>query len=163
MATSLPACKFSTDNAWPDLASLELPPAAHLGEALRECVIEGYRELVTAQTAEAAVKALTRFCILCAIRRGPFGVEGLNRTVERLLAAAGLINPTATQYPHRPIMILSNDYNLRLFNGDVGVVLPDPESNGALRAFFSRNGWQPAPLPARSTPGPRDGLGHDDP
>lgn len=143
-------------HAWPDLASLELPPAAHLGEALRECVIEGYRELITAQTAEAAVKALTRFCILCAIRRGPFGVEGLNRTVERLLAAAGLINPTATQYPHRPIMILSNDYNLRLFNGDVGIVLPDPESNGALRAFFpgtdgNLRRYLPARLPAHET------------
>jgi exodeoxyribonuclease V alpha subunit len=33
-------------------------------------------------------------------------------------------------------MITKNDYNLRLFNGDVGVVLPDPAASGELRVFF---------------------------
>ena len=30
-----------------------------------------------------------------------------------------------------------NDYNLKLFNGDIGVVFPDPDAGGEMRAFFS--------------------------
>ncbi len=46
-------------------------------------------------------------------------------------------------YPGRPVMVLRNDYVLKLFNGDVGIVLPDasdtlmvyfPESDGSFRA-----------------------------
>jgi exodeoxyribonuclease V alpha subunit len=33
-------------------------------------------------------------------------------------------------------MITRNDYNLRLFNGDVGVILPDYGQCNELRAFF---------------------------
>ena len=33
-------------------------------------------------------------------------------------------------------MITRNDYNLRLFNGDVGITLPDPELGNELRVFF---------------------------
>jgi exodeoxyribonuclease V alpha subunit len=33
-------------------------------------------------------------------------------------------------------MVTRNDYNLRLFNGDVGLILPDPASENRLRVFF---------------------------
>jgi exodeoxyribonuclease V alpha subunit len=33
-------------------------------------------------------------------------------------------------------MITVNDYNLKLFNGDIGIVLPDPDSDGDPRVFF---------------------------
>jgi exodeoxyribonuclease V alpha subunit len=33
-------------------------------------------------------------------------------------------------------MITRNDYNLKLFNGDVGIILPDSESSRELRAYF---------------------------
>lgn len=33
-------------------------------------------------------------------------------------------------------MIRVNDYALRLFNGDIGITLPDPERPGALAVFF---------------------------
>jgi exodeoxyribonuclease V alpha subunit len=34
-------------------------------------------------------------------------------------------------------MVTRNDYGLRLFNGDIGIALADPESAGALRVFFA--------------------------
>ena len=33
-------------------------------------------------------------------------------------------------------MITKNDYNLQLFNGDVGMALPDPDKKGDLSVFF---------------------------
>ncbi|HJV66506.1 MAG TPA: ATP-binding domain-containing protein, partial [Geomonas sp.] len=52
------------------------------------------------------------------------------------LARAGLIDPQERWYAGAPVMITCNDYNLGLFNGDVGLILPDPESGNELRAFF---------------------------
>ena len=88
----------------------------------------------SARPAEA-LAALARFRILCALRDGPFGVAGLNQLTEEILEEAGLIKPLGTWYAHRPIMITRNDYNLKLFNGDIGVILPDGAS-GEPRAFF---------------------------
>ena len=49
---------------------------------------------------------------------------------------AGLIEPLTTHYHGRPVLIRTNDYQLRLFNGDVGLILRDAEAGGELRAFF---------------------------
>ncbi|MHB8766354.1 MAG: ATP-binding domain-containing protein, partial [Deferrisomatales bacterium] len=42
----------------------------------------------------------------------------------------------AEWYPGRPVLVTRNDPALRLANGDVGVALPDPAADGALRVFF---------------------------
>jgi len=54
------------------------------------------------------------------------------------------------------VLVTCNDYHLQLFNGDVGVALPDPEADGALRVFFPAPGGAlrrvpPARLPAHET------------
>ena len=52
-------------------------------------------------------------------------------------------------------MITRNDYDLRLFNGDVGIALPDAE--GRLKVFFSQPAakacaaFAPARLPEHET------------
>jgi len=63
-------------------------------------------------------------------------VSALNSLSERILGNAGLIDPANRWYKGRPLLITRNDYNLRLFNGDVGIVLPDAESGNDLRVFF---------------------------
>ena len=78
--------------------------------------------------------------MLAAVRRGRFGVEGLNRKIEEILAEAKLIpEPAASGYPGKPILITQNDYQIDLYNGDVGVLLPDPvskENPAQLWAWF---------------------------
>jgi exodeoxyribonuclease V alpha subunit len=96
------------------------------------------------------------FRILCAVRKGPFGVVALNRIVERILKEANLIKPEGQWYIGRPIMITRNDYNLRLFNGDVGIILPDYGQDNELRAFFRDAGgnirkFPPVMLPEHET------------
>ena len=118
-----------------DLVSAPLPRRGELKAALRERVIAGFSEFVQAPDPLAALAALARFRILCVLREGPFGVAGLNDLTEEILEEAGLIRPPSQWYAHRPVMITRNDYNLKLFNGDIGIFLPDGDS-GELRAFF---------------------------
>jgi exodeoxyribonuclease V alpha subunit len=122
-------------NAAADLVSAPLPRRAELKAALRARVTAGFSEFLTASDATAALAALARFRILCALREGPFGVAGLNQVAEEILEEAGLIKPQNPWYARRPIMITRNDYNLKLFNGDIGLLLPDGDS-GEPRAFF---------------------------
>ncbi len=109
-----------------------------------------------AGTPQQVLARLETFRILCALRRGPRGVETINRLVEQILAREGVISPHGQHYAGRPIMVTRNDYRLGLFNGDTGVVLPDPEADGALRAFFpSAQGglkkFSPSRLPEHET------------
>jgi exodeoxyribonuclease V alpha subunit len=121
-------------NASTDLLSAPLPRRAELKAALRERVTTGFSEFLKASDPLAALAALARFRILCALREGPFGVAGLNQLTEEILEEAGLIRPQNPWYARRPIMITRNDYNLKLFNGDIGLLLPDGDS-GEPRAF----------------------------
>jgi len=73
--------------------------------------------------ARGVLQAHARFQLLCAVRRGPWGVEGLNQAVARWLHAAGLIPRTEGWYEGRPVLVTRNDYGLGLMNGDIGITL----------------------------------------
>ena len=118
-----------------DLLAVALPRRAQLKEALRERVIGGFSAFLKISDPLQALATLGQFRILCALREGPFGVTGLNQMTEDILEQAGLIRPLTPWYARRPVMITRNDYNLKLFNGDIGLILPDSEST-ELRAFF---------------------------
>jgi len=76
------------------------------------------------------------FRILCAVREGEWGVSGLNEAIEKRLAAQGLLRHGAEWYAGRPVMVTRNDYATGVFNGDIGVTLPDPARPGAPRVYF---------------------------
>ena len=124
------------DGTLPGVAwrTVETPRA--LRQALAETTPDAFRDAGAAEGPDAALAALDRFRLLCARRSGPFGREAVNRLVEEQLGAAGVLIPRGLWYRGRPILITSNDYHLRLFNGDLGVVLPDPEADQVLRVFF---------------------------
>ncbi len=82
-----------------------------------------------------AFERFTRFRVLCAHRGGALGVRSVNRLVELLLAERGL-QLGEGHYAHQPLLVIRNDYGVQLFNGDVGLVLPDQSRGGQLRAFF---------------------------
>ncbi|MCQ8115898.1 exodeoxyribonuclease V subunit alpha [Methylomonas rosea] len=75
--------------------------------------------------------AFDAFQVLSALRRGPWGVEGLNQRIEEWLFAR---SKQALWYEGRPVMITRNDYNLGLMNGDIGIALRD--SSGKLKVAF---------------------------
>jgi exodeoxyribonuclease V alpha subunit len=77
------------------------------------------------------------FRTLCVVRDGPWGVNGLNRAIERALAGMGLPVQDSEWYEGRPVMVQRNDAALGLFNGDIGIVLRGPAGDRALRAWFA--------------------------
>ncbi|HCT99112.1 MAG TPA: exodeoxyribonuclease V subunit alpha [Methylococcaceae bacterium] len=75
------------------------------------------------------LKAFDRFQVLCATRQGVWGVEQVNACIEQWLFGA-----QPTWYEGRPIMVTSNDYNLNLMNGDIGIALNNQD--GRLQVAF---------------------------
>ncbi|PTT93452.1 exodeoxyribonuclease V subunit alpha, partial [Pseudomonas sp. HMWF031] len=98
--------------------------------------------------AREVLKAFDAFQLLCAVRKGPWGVEGLNRRVTDALLKARLIDSDQQWYEGRPVLMTRNDYGLGLMNGDIGIALKLPERDGpdagkqVLRVAFPRNDGQ---------------------
>jgi len=88
--------------------------------------------------APAALEALSGFRILCAHRRGPYGVTSWTARMEGWLEAerTGLAT-TERWYVGRPLLVTENDYELGLHNGDTGVIIA---GEGRVRAAFARGG-----------------------
>ncbi len=121
---------------------------------LERHVVERMRQFTEVDDPVRALRQLDEFRVLCAHRKGPLGVELINQRLEAALQRAGLIDKNTEWYVKRPILITQNDHQLRLFNGDVGLILRD--ASGALRAFFDAGAGQtralsPARLPSHET------------
>ncbi len=89
--------------------------------------------------ARRVLKAHGQFQVLCALRRGPWGVEGLNHWIARALQDAQLIDAGTGWYLGRPVLVTRNDCGLGLMNGDIGVTLVHPGAAGqgaGLRVAF---------------------------
>jgi exodeoxyribonuclease V alpha subunit len=116
-------------------------PAGDDADVLRrEALTAGARLYAAAARGDgpAAVHALGAFRVLCAHRRGPYGVAHWTERIEGWLAGATPFTPAASWYVGRPVMVTANDYALGLYNGDAGVAVADPE--GGIRVAFPRPG-----------------------
>jgi exodeoxyribonuclease V alpha subunit len=92
----------------------------------------------------AAIAALGSFRLLCAHRRGPYGVSAWTARIQDWTGAGG-----AEWYAGRPLLVTENDYGLQLFNGDTGVVVAS--APGVLTAAFERVEVSPTRLAAVET------------
>ncbi|MFL9590798.1 exodeoxyribonuclease V subunit alpha [Aeromonas schubertii] len=131
------------------------PWSAERYEALIQQAVEGYRPYLAAlqegQEPKAVFQAFNGFQILCALREGPFGVEGLNDRIEAALGRARLIAREGEWYAGRAVMVVQNDHGIGLYNGDMGLCLPDEE--GRLKVWFEQaDGGVRSLLPSRLPP-----------
>ncbi len=92
------------------------------------------REAAVLGADAVALEALDGHRLLCAHRRGPFGVEHWNRQVHRWLTEESGLPAWSEWYAGRPLLVTANDYGLRLYNGDTGVVVA---RQAGLRAVIS--------------------------
>ena len=97
------------------------------------------RDAAQAGDAAAAISALGGFRVLCAHRRGDHGVGAWTARIEGWLAERlDGFRGDVPWYTGRPLLMTENDYGLRLFNGDTGVVVATP--GGGTEAAFLRQG-----------------------
>lgn len=86
---------------------------------------EAYRAGVAAGlSARELFERFNRFRVLCALRQDA-------AAINRALSAGNRLQPVLGT----PLMVLRNDALLRVFNGDIALLLPDP-ADGALKACF---------------------------
>ena len=109
---------------------------------LSSALLKGFKGYLESQNAMSALNAMQQFQILTALRRGPHGADGINLLAETVLARNRLIRPETSSggrsYHGRPVIITHNDYDMQLFNGDIGVIWKDEEGRGdQLSAFFT--------------------------
>ena len=145
-----------------DIHWREFNSATELSRALPTTVSTGlrhYRRCLQTDPLDIdeLFSAFSQFRILCALRNGPYGVLELNRLIEQQILGYALSERSAEPwYQGRPVMITRNDYNLRLYNGDIGIALPDPTDNHRLKVVFRTEDGQlrrllPSRLPGYET------------
>ena len=109
---------------------------ALLAEQITPVYAEVARLVREGADAKAVFEKLGSLMVLCAHRTGRRGVTDLNQRVSAQLGTGGALSPGLPAYPGQPLMVTRNDTALGLFNGDIGVVMPDADSPGRLQAVF---------------------------
>ena len=92
-------------------------------DTVRDAALDGAgRSLAAAERGDAgaALDALGQVRVLCAHRRGPFGVAAWNWRFEQWLAGERSLTGW---YAGRPVLVTANDRLNDLANGDLGVVV----------------------------------------
>lgn len=100
-------------------------------------------------------KALARAqssMLLCALNKGKWGVEHFNSWIRN--KCAQYFRKTTQTHFWMPIMVLENDYNLQLFNGDFGLLkqeVSDQPTHSEI-CYFEREDGSQLEVPATSLP-----------
>ncbi|AZL84088.1 exodeoxyribonuclease V subunit alpha [Aliivibrio salmonicida] len=155
-------CKFKVEAVWAkgfsDIRFHDLSNDSY--NAMITMMVNGYRSYLghihAGDKPEVALKAFSQIQLLCAMREGDFGVVGLNQRIEKGLRKSDLIpHGDEVWYSGRPVMVTQNDYGVGLYNGDIGIAMPDPVDQ-RLRVYFdmpdgSIRGVLPSQLPEHET------------
>ena len=108
-----------------------------------------YWQAVAARDLEAVFRHQGDVVVLTARRED---ADAFNRAYRRQLQQAGMADGQASWFAGQTIMVIRNDYELGVFNGDIGVVMPDGSEedeagNTKLAAYFpAAAGWRRLPL-----------------
>lgn len=140
--------KYS-DILWHELDSLEMQQ-----KQLVQHIMQQLEPYFSSTQPEQILRHFGQFRVLCAMRQGFYGVERINRLIEQELSARKRINLGYRWYHRCPIMITRNDYTLKLFNGDIGIILWN--KNKELMTYFADSDGHirtiaPQRLPAHET------------
>ncbi|MCW9023298.1 MAG: exodeoxyribonuclease V subunit alpha [Gammaproteobacteria bacterium] len=132
-----------TDIEWVNVHSHK-PEPSYLDWAIAQ-----YKDYLQQDTIEQALASFEQHRILAAIQDGPLGVKTINQTIEARMMEQGLIS-LAEYYHGKPIMIVENDYETGLYNGDTGLIW-QVEGEGMFACFAAEEGGIRR-LPVRQLP-----------
>jgi exodeoxyribonuclease V alpha subunit len=119
-------------------------------------IYQKYTQAILQGELRLAFNYLYQQQVLCAQKSGYWGVTQINALIESELHKQGLIDNSKDFYIGRPVMLSKNDHQLKLFNGDVGIVMPDPNNISLTKVWFitpegELRGLLPSRLPSLET------------
>lgn len=133
----------ASEKAWKSIIETENSVISAAPADWLDACIDGYRDFLhmAEETTDpgrydAVFDRFNKFRVLCALRKGPYGAEEINLRIEQALRGMKINTDVDGWYPGKPVLISRNDYDLDLYNGDIGICLPDFTSNGVLRLWF---------------------------
>ncbi len=103
-------------------------------EKILQHFIKDYKDFIEEPDIVAALKKINNIRVLCGVREGEQGLYAFNKKIENYLVHQKLLTITGEFYKNRPIMVTTNNLELQLFNGDIGLIRPDED--GVLKAWF---------------------------
>lgn len=104
--------------------------AAAIAEQAMAAWATALAALADGEPAERILSAFDAHRVLCALRDGPLGVAAINAAVAARLRRRVGAPAGAIWYIGRIVIVNRNRPELGLFNGDVGLCLPDPSAAG---------------------------------
>jgi len=120
---------------WLALSGADTEAASEIRGLAVPAAMQVHRHAVSGDAA-AALTSVESLRVLCAHRKGTFGVERWNARIEGWLATEGMA--VRGWYVGRPVLVTANDYRNNLYNGDLGVVVV--EGSRSLVAFAGVEG-----------------------
>jgi len=129
----LPACSDPQSIARPLREIGKANPSGLLKEWLTP-FIQSYARALRDGEAKAIWDTLSAFRMLSAMRQGTFGVERLNRIARTMLKAE--LGEGYTEDSGLPVIVLSNDVDRGVFNGDIGVILPKKSDDDSFSKVY---------------------------
>jgi exodeoxyribonuclease V alpha subunit len=140
----------------------QISPQAVANEILKTLITkllpiyQQYTKAIQQGDIRLGFKYLQQQQVLCAQKSGYWGVTQLNVLIESELHKQGLIDNSKDFYIGRPVMLSKNDHQLKLFNGDIGIVMPDPNNAFLTKVWFvtpegELRGLLPSRLPSLET------------
>jgi exodeoxyribonuclease V alpha subunit len=142
------ALRLFEDNQYRDIAWLDAGEGS-LNPACLDWAVERYARYLQEEDVAEALRAFEQTRVLAALQGGPFGVGEINRRIAERLRALGLIKD-GEEYHGKPVMVTSNDYEVGLFNGDIGLLWR--AADDSLRAWFAFTGNELRSVSIRQLP-----------
>ena len=102
---------------------------------------------VDEERALLALDGLRQRQLLCALREGDFGADAIGQALDEAMRRKMASDESTRWYPGRAVMILRNDAASGLFNGDIGLCLPD--ANGHPWVWFEASATEQTQHPSR--------------
>jgi exodeoxyribonuclease V alpha subunit len=103
--------------------------------------VKKYEDYIIEDNIVEAIKKFNKIRVLCAIKNSEQGVFLVNEQIERNLKSIfknnpKQFNPIGDCYHNQPIIVTKNIDDLKLYNGDVGIIRRSEKHDNRLMAFF---------------------------
>ncbi|MEZ4907345.1 MAG: exodeoxyribonuclease V subunit alpha [Saprospiraceae bacterium] len=106
-------------------------------ESKIEDLLELYDDYALEEDIYKSFEKLNKIKFLCSVVEGKYSVSYFNKLIESRLLENKSIKRHDLFYDKQPIIITENDYNLGLFNGDIGIIKYDNSKNNYYAYFLN--------------------------